>query len=486
MVRKTPARGSGANSKRVLFVTHPACAGHKISHHPEQPKRVEAIEAAVLAHYADDAALARTLAHDSAPAGADDAALARFHSAKHIKRLAGLFARVEAAAAAPIFDPRSGRRGPRRTTLSIDEDTAVMPKSRLAARHAASGAMRAVDAVLGGEGFHSAFACVRPPGHHATPTQAMGFCLFNNVGVAALHARAAHGCQRVAVVDVDVHHGNGTEAFFRDDADLFYASFHQAGDDFYPGTGLAAKNDGQSRPGRAPRVVNGARVAGETGTNGNVVNCPLPKGAGIRGVRSSLEDKILPKLQAFEPGLVILSLGFDALAADPIGGLNLDPRDYAYITRAVHDACPGAKFVSVLEGGYDVREISRGAVAHVGELSRLATGASSAERPSRRPRGASVISEMSSGDSWGSEPSDDESDEVSHLVATMSLDSIDGTPLKAAAKEMNMSLDSIADEPPTPPETTLPRRSPRGLSPGELMPPPPAREVARAPPRSLR
>ena len=205
--------------------------------------------------------------------------------------------------------------------------------------------------------------------------------------------------------------------------------------------------------------------------------------------------------------------------------------------------------MSVLEGGYDVREISRGAVAHVGELSRLATGASSAERPSRRPRGASVISEMSSGDSWGSEPSDDESDEVSHLVvagragysfralarpirraaaprttrdpasprtrdsgslisapprrrprplrgdardpsaatqATMSLDSIDGTPLKAAAKEMNMSLDSIADEPPTPPETTLPRRSPRGLSPGELMPPPPAREVARAPPRSLR
>ena len=148
----------------------------------------------MLAHYADDAALARTLAHDSAPAGADDAALTRFHSAKHIKRLAGLFARVEAAAAAPIFDPRSGRRGPRRTTLSIDEDTAVMPKSRLAARHAAGGAMRAVDAVLGGEGFHSAFACVRPPGHHATPTQAMGFCLFNNVGVAALHARAAHGC----------------------------------------------------------------------------------------------------------------------------------------------------------------------------------------------------------------------------------------------------------------------------------------------------
>ena len=123
--------------------------------------------------------------------------------------------------------------------LSIDEDTAVMPRSRAAALSAAGGACRAVDAVLGPENFHSAFACVRPPGHHATPARAMGFCLYNNAGVAALHARATYGIQRVAVVDVDVHHGNGTEAFFRDDADLFYASFHQSGDDFYPGTGLA-------------------------------------------------------------------------------------------------------------------------------------------------------------------------------------------------------------------------------------------------------
>ena len=225
----------GDNSKRTLFVTHPHCAEHRIAHHPEQPKRVQAIEAAVLAHFGERSA---DFAHDPSPPDATAEALGRFHTKKHLSKLEGLFDKVEESAQSPLMDPRRGRTK-RRTMLSIDEDTGVMPRSRAAALSAAGGACRAVDAVLGQENFHSAFACVRPPGHHATPARAMGFCLYNNAGVAALHARATYGIQRVAVVDVDVHHGNGTEAFFRDDADLFYASFHQSGDDFYPGTGLA-------------------------------------------------------------------------------------------------------------------------------------------------------------------------------------------------------------------------------------------------------
>lgn len=450
-----PRRG---NAWRTLFVTHPHCAGHRISHHPEQPKRVEAIETAVLAH------LGEHVAHDSRPPDATREALGRFHTKKHIAKLEGLFTRVEEAAAAPVFDPAA--RVPRRTMLSIDEDTAVMPRSRAAALSAAGGACRAVDAVLGTEQYHSAFACVRPPGHHATPSQAMGFCLFNNVGIAALHARATHGVQRVAVVDVDVHHGNGTEAFFRDDPDLFYASFHQAGDDFYPGTGLAPGAKAGFKRGRE-LSVNGAKVAGETGVAHNVVNCPLGRGAGLRVIRRAMEEKILPALKAFAPGLVIISLGFDALARDPIGGLNLDPHDYAYLTRAIASAAPAAKLVSVLEGGYDVREIARGAVAHVAELARLAKGKT--EDPGhRRPRGASVISEISSGESWGSGQSDSD-DDVNTLVANMSLDSVAG--LHQTSPQASMSLESMIPERPATPPPPLPvppRRSPRGVSPGVL------------------
>ena len=184
--------------------------------------------------------------------------------------------------------------------------------------------------------------------------------------------------------------------------------------------------------------MNGAKVAGETGINNNVVNCPLGRGAGLRAIRRVMEEKILPALSAFGPGLVIISLGFDALAKDPIGGLNLDPHDYAYLTRAIQDASQ-CKLISVLEGGYDVREIARGAVAHVSELARLAKGA----KPSddlRRLRGASVISELSSGESWGSEQSyGDEDDDVNTLVANMSLDSVvDGGLARSPPSRMSM------------------------------------------------
>ena len=180
--------------------------------------------------------------------------------------------------------------------------------------------------------------------------------------------------------------------------------------------------------------MNGAKVAGETGINNNVVNCPLGRGSGLRAIRRVMEERILPALSAFGPGLVIISLGFDALAKDPIGGLNLDPHDYAYLTRSIQDAAQ-CKLISVLEGGYDVREIARGAVAHVSELARLAKGA----KPSddlRRLRGASVISELSSGESWGSEQSyGDEDDDVNTLVANMSLDSVADGGLAVASLE---------------------------------------------------
>ncbi|KAH8056407.1 NAD-dependent histone deacetylase [Aureococcus anophagefferens] len=339
MANAAPTNAAPTNATRTLLITHPACAGHHIAHHPEQPKRVVAIEAAVVAAYGDN----KDLARDACPADAPRDALLRFHSERHVARLEGLFDRVEADARAPPFDPARTKK--RRPMLSIDDDTAVMAKSRAAALASCGGAMRAVDAVLR-DGYGNAFACVRPPGHHATPTQAMGFCLFNNVGVAALHARETYGVRRVAVVDVDVHHGNGTEAYFRDDAELFYASFHQGGGDFYPGTGLTRGS---------AKVVNGARVAGETGVARNVVNCPLAKGAGLRGVRRCLADKILPALATFDPGLVILSLGFDALAKDPIGGLDLAP---GITRRSRGSSRRGAgRSVSVLEGGYGVREI---------------------------------------------------------------------------------------------------------------------------------
>ena len=417
MANAAPTNAAPTNATRTLLITHPACAGHHIAHHPEQPKRVVAIEAAVVAAYGDN----KDLARDACPADAPRDALLRFHSERHVARLEGLFDRVESDAAAPAFDPARTKK--RRPMLSIDDDTAVMAKSRAAALASCGGAMRAVDAVLR-DGYGNAFACVRPPGHHATPTQAMGFCLFNNVGVAALHARETYGVRRVAVVDVDVHHGNGTEAYFRDDAELFYASFHQGGGDFYPGTGLTRGS---------AKVVNGARVAGETGVARNVVNCPLAQGAGLRGVRRCLADKILPALATFDPGLVIVSLGFDALAKDPIGGLDLAPGDYAEITKLVAAAAPAAKLVSVLEGGYDVREISRAAVAHVSALLDLARAPGAPPpSPPRRPRGASAISDDSSGESWGS----------GQEYGAQSDDSDD----------LGLGDLAVADDPPPPPE----------------------------------
>ena len=233
-------------------------------------------------------------------------------------------------------------------SVQLDADTAMSAGSAEAALRAAGAAVAGVDAVMQGWA-RAAFAAVRPPGHHAEPSRPMGFCLFNNAAVAALHARTAHGVQRVAVVDFDVHHGNGTQAMFEQDADLFYASSHQS--PCYPGTG----------------------DSWERGTANNIVNAPLRPGDGSAAFRAAWGDIILPDLDRFAPGLLIVSAGFDAHKADPLAQLRLETADYAWITdelvRLAERHC-GGRLVSVLEGGYDLDALAASAAVHVRGLMR--------------------------------------------------------------------------------------------------------------------
>jgi acetoin utilization deacetylase AcuC-like enzyme len=229
--------------------------------------------------------------------------------------------------------------------VGIDADTVLSPQSGRAALRAAGAVVAAVDAVVAGEA-DNAFCAVRPPGHHAEPRRAMGFCLFNNVAIGALRAREAHGLARVAVIDFDVHHGNGTQACFSDDPGLFYASTHQY--PLYPGTGAAS----------------------ETGV-GNIVNAPLAPGAGSRQFRLAFSGEILPALDAFRPEMVLISAGFDAHRRDPLAQLMLDESDYAWVTEQLLDVAlrhSGGRVVSTLEGGYDLAALGTSAAAHVGML----------------------------------------------------------------------------------------------------------------------
>lgn len=294
---------------------HPDCADHDPGPgHPESPARIRAItdvlpaDAVVEAPLADREVLA--LAHD--PAYVD-----------------GVFAAA----------PDTGR-------IYLDPDTAMSPGSLAAARRAAGAVVAGVDDVAGGAAA-TVFCAVRPPGHHAEADRSMGFCLFNSAAIGAFHARAAHAIQRVAVIDFDVHHGNGTQAMFWNDPDLCYASTHQY--PFYPGTGATS----------------------ETGVAGNIVNQPLPDGAGSAPFRSAMTGVILPALRTFAPELLIISAGFDAHTADPLGGLNLTTGDFAWVTRELSavaaDVCDG-RIVSTLEGGYDLTALAEATAAHIDAL----------------------------------------------------------------------------------------------------------------------
>jgi acetoin utilization deacetylase AcuC-like enzyme len=228
---------------------------------------------------------------------------------------------------------------------TLDPDTFLSPESYTAAMHAVGAACAAVDAIIAGRA-KNAFCAVRPPGHHAEPDVAMGFCLFNNAAIAARHARRRHGLDRVAIVDWDVHHGNGTQAVFWEDPTVFFASTHQM--PLYPGTG-----------GPSERGV------------GNILNVPLRAGSGGAEFRAAFTEKVLPAVDAFAPELIVISAGFDAHRNDPLGGLLLDAADFGWATRelmALADLHAKGRIVSTLEGGYDLAGLAESAAAHVAAL----------------------------------------------------------------------------------------------------------------------
>ncbi len=252
---------------------------------------------------------------------------------------AGQVERVHSARFRELVEDNSPAEG----LAQFDADTFAGPNSIDASLRAAGGACDAVDALYKGEA-ENAFIAARPPGHHAEPERAMGFCFFNGAAIAAQHARAAHGAKRVAVVDFDVHHGNGTEAAFWHDEHAFYASSHEWPQ--YPGTGRAT----------------------DRGAFDNVANAPLPGGEGGSAFRRAWGEILLPALSDFGPDLIVISAGFDAHAADPLGGLNLSEDDFAWVTGeilAVADDKAGGRVVSILEGGYDLAALASSASAHL-------------------------------------------------------------------------------------------------------------------------
>jgi acetoin utilization deacetylase AcuC-like enzyme len=300
----------------TLLYTHPACLDHDPGQfHPESPARLQAVLEAL-----DGPNFARLERREAPEAALDD--IARVHPRSLVERLLTAV-------------PQAGHVG-------IDADTILSPGSGRAALRAAGAVAAAVDAVIGGEA-DNAFCAVRPPGHHAEPRRPMGFCLFNNIAIGALRAREAHGLARVAVVDFDVHHGNGTQARFADDPSLFYASTHQF--PLYPGTG----------------------AAGETGV-GNIVNVPLRPMAGSRDFRLGVSREILPALDAFRPEMLLISAGFDAHRSDPLAQLLLEEADYTWVTEQLLEvarAHAGGRVVSALEGGYDLPALGASVAAHL-------------------------------------------------------------------------------------------------------------------------
>jgi acetoin utilization deacetylase AcuC-like enzyme len=302
----------------TAFVSHPVFSLHEMGpYHPECPERIAAITDRLIASGLD-----AYLRHYSAPAATDEQ-IARAHGQLYLRE-------VQEAS------PESGLH-------YIDPDTALNPHTYAAARHAAGAAVLAVDLVMRDE-CRTAFCAVRPPGHHAERNRAMGFCIFNSVAVGAAHALAVHGLERVAVVDFDVHHGNGTEHIFSGDPRVLMVSTFQH--PLYPYSGL-------DNP--AP----------------NMVNVPLSAGSGGEEFRAAVRDHWLPALEAHRPQLILVSAGFDAHREDPLAGLKFVEADYAWVTRelmAVADRHAQGRIVSMLEGGYALSALGRSATEHVREL----------------------------------------------------------------------------------------------------------------------
>src|SRR5581483_6948303 len=292
-------------------ITHPSCALHDMgSYHPECPDRLHAIGDRLIS-----AGLDAHLVHHTAPEATREQP-ERAHDSDYIAEIEG-------------STPDEG-------LYYIDPDTALNPYSVTAAKHAVGAAVLATDLVLRGE-CQRAFCAVRPPGHHAERGRAMGFCIFNNVAVAALHALEAHGLERVAIVDFDVHHGNGTENIFTgDERVLMVGTFQHP---LYPYSGFDSK---------AP----------------NMVNVPLAAGSGTQQLQAAVNDRWMPALEKHQPQLIIVSAGFDAHREDPLAGLRFTEADYAWVTRTLVEVAnrhAQGRIVSSLEGGYNLSALGRSA-----------------------------------------------------------------------------------------------------------------------------
>ncbi len=306
----------------TLLLSHPACLEHLMPlGHPERPDRLRAIEQAL-----EDEKF-QTLAREQAPVAPAEI-IALCHPMDYIEAIRNA-------------SPEEGM-------VRLDADTSMSSGTYEAALRAVGGGMRAVDEVMTGKAAN-AFVAVRPPGHHAEVARPMGFCLFNNAAIAARYAQDRYDAERVAIVDFDVHHGNGSQDIFWSDKSVMYCSTHEM--PLYPGTGSIT----------------------ERGEFNNIVNAPLRAGDGGDQFREAFEAVILPRLREFKPDLVVISAGFDAHTRDPLANLNLVEADYSWVTKKlmeIADASAKGRIVSLLEGGYDLQGLARSVAAHVTALMR--------------------------------------------------------------------------------------------------------------------
>ena len=306
----------------TLFVTHPACMDHlNPMGHPERPDRLRAIEQVL------ETERFQTLAREPAPLAALET-IALCHPLDYVEEIRDAV--------------------PAKGMVRLDADTSMSPGSFEAALRAIGGALYAVDEMMK-QKVVNAFCAMRPPGHHAETVRPMGFCLFNTAAIAARYAQRRHDIERAVIVDFDVHHGNGSQEIFWNDSSVMYCSTHEM--PLYPGTGAIS----------------------ERGEHNNIVNAPLRAGDGGHEFREAFETRILPRLSAFRPDLIIISAGFDAHTRDPLANLNLVEADYGWVTQKlmeIADASANGRILSVLEGGYDLQGLSRSVAVHVGALMR--------------------------------------------------------------------------------------------------------------------